>query len=157
MPLGDHGCGVKSRVKVVEPGENRLVHAAAGIQVCAERNGSSSLTSVLWEIREGTDGDGRCAVLCSSSLTVCSSHALPPQWLLHCSASPLKFLSSTHIQRSTAAPPPSPLFSAGLLVLAYPGRSSLPAQPLIINMIPSRWSETHPSDEPASVLNLFLK
>lgn len=141
---GDHGCGVKSRVKVVEPSQQQPEQVKTGL--CAKPLGARCVlpgaTAVFWEIREGTDGVRRAAGLCSSSLTTCSSHALPPQWLLRCSASPLKSLSSTHIHRSTTAPPPHTPSPARLLVHFLAGCCSLHAQPLIINMIPSRWSET---------------
>lgn len=142
---GDHRCGVKSSVEMVKPSQQQpeqvetglCVQPAAGSQVCAFRSGSSRPTAVLREIREGTSGIRR---LCSSSVMVCSSHALPPQWLLHCSASLLKSLSSAHIHRSTTTPPPLTLSPARLLFHAH---CSLHAQPLIINMIPCSWSETH--------------
>lgn len=144
---GDHRCGVQSSVKMVGPSQQQpeqvktglCVQPAAGSQVCTGRSGGSSPAAVLWQIREGTGGVRCAAGLCSSSLMVYSPHALPPQWLLRCSASPPKSLSSTHIHRSTTAPPPLTLFPARLLVHA---RCSLHAQLLLINMIPSSWSET---------------
>lgn len=47
-------------------------------------------------------------LLFSSSLTVCSSHALPPHCLLHRSAALLKSPSSTHILHYSTQPPLSP-------------------------------------------------
>lgn len=104
--------------------QNRWKQACSpGTQVCTAR--SSSPTAVLWEIWERSDGVRRAAGLCSSPLTVCSSHALPPQWLLRCSASPLTSVLYTHSLLHNSTPTTYSL--PRMLARAHPCRLLFPA------------------------------
>lgn len=142
------GSWVLSQVQMKRGGtfsstRNRWIWACvSGTQARATTSGGSSRAAVLWEIWEGTDGFRRTVCLCSSSLTVCSSHTLPPPCLL-CSASLLKAPSSTHILHTTTPSSPHLLW----FTRAPSCTPMLAVAPCIrsfyINVVPRRWSEAH--------------